>query len=289
MNSLKLVCPSEPALLERLEGRTLCVRVNSPDAIAPAAKLARRHNQLFCVIWDCAVPIEDIQIEDTWRGIPLALMAPSAGRFRGLAGRMRALKSLNLRVFLPSSSVNLIGARLLSSVGIPICVMFADEDAPDWNALADLMVYALLGMAPHAPVEPFETMAECYRRESRSENWGRAWFDDSSRYLHVDAQGRVAVSRRALLAQHFVADDIDALETPAVRQAIDRCSQAWREIFADNHFCALCKGFRTCRGRFREGKSEPGGCEAFFCEAADAIERRRDRSKSRERTVTWRP
>ena len=282
-----LVCPNEPALLERLEGRTLCVCVDSPDEIVAAAKRAGRRNRLHCVICDCATPIEDIKIEASWRGIPIALRAPSTGRFRALSGKLRALRSLNLRVFLACDRANLVGARLLASLGIPVCVEFGA--APDWNALADLMVYALLGIAPHAPIEPFETMAGCYHRTQRSEDWGRAWFDDPASYLHLDADGRVALSRRALVASDFVADDAGALETAAVREAIAARREAWRTLFADNHFCARCKAWRICAGRFRDGKTQPDGCEAFFCETAEAIERRRDKTKKNERAAPWQP
>ena len=122
MKSAKLVCPDEPGLIDRLEGRTLCVRVVAPEKIADAAKRARRTNKLFCVICDCSAPLEDIAIEDGWRGIPIALVAPSVGKFRRLAKKLRALRALNLRVFLPCDRISLIGARLLASVGVPVCV-----------------------------------------------------------------------------------------------------------------------------------------------------------------------
>jgi len=39
----------------------------------------------------------------------------------------------------------LADARILASLGIPTCVVLGADDKPDWDALADLMTYALLG------------------------------------------------------------------------------------------------------------------------------------------------
>jgi len=275
----RLVCPE--VLIDRLEGRSLCVRVDSPDRIVEAADRARRRSPWTCVICDSAVPLDEINPEETWRGIAIALMAPSIGRFRNLASRLELLRGLGLRVFLPGEGENLAAARLLASVGISVTVTF--DGSADWEALADLMTYALIGPVRHAPVEPFETMAACYRSAARGEDWGRAWFDDPSRYLHLDAAGRVALTRRELLDGRFVADGISNLDSDEVKEAVEARNQAWRELFAQDHVCARCASWRICGARFAAGA--PDGCAAFFDETTQIIERRRRTGPAR----SWQP
>lgn len=288
MIAVKLVCPNNRALMDRLERRTLCVRVDSPQEIVAAADNARGRNTLSCVICDAKVPLDAIDVDEKWQDIPIALQVPSVGKFRNLSGKLGLLRKLNLRVYLPYARENLTGARLLASVGIPVGIVLEAETPPDWEALADLMTYALLGIAPHAPVEPFQTIADSYRPAARSEDWGRAYFDDPSRYLHVDAAGNIALSRRELLAGDFVAEP-SALDSPEVAEAVDDRGQLWRELFLANHFCATCRAWRVCRGRFSAGRDAPDGCTGFFGEMADVAEQYRNRSRPNGRVETWRP
>jgi hypothetical protein len=283
---VRLVCPHERALIDRLDGRTVCVRVDSTGDIAAAAADVRRRNTLACVISE-SVPIEEIDVQDDWRGVPIALMAPSVGRFRNVTKKVEALRKLNLRVYLPCDADNLTGARLLASLGIPVCIDF--EVVSDWDALADLMTYALLGMMPHAPIDPFQTIADGYKQSARGDDWGRIFFDDPSRYLHLDAEGRIALSRRELLAGDFVAEDLSELDSPRIKAEIDaRCGE-WRNLFAEDHFCARCNAWRICRARMRGAKAAPDGCDAFFLDMAEVIERRRGKPGSNGAVEKWRP
>ena len=282
---MKLVCPYEPALIDRLEGRVICVRVDAVQDISAAAADVRRCNTLSCVICDSSVPLEDIDVEDDWQGVPIALMAPSVGRFRNIAKKVATLRKLNLRVYLSGETDNLTGARTLASLGIPVC---ADvEDNSDWEALADLMTYALLGLVPHAPIDPFQTIADGYRQTTRSADWGRVFFDDPSRYLHLDAEGRIALSRRDLKAGNFIACDLSEIDSPLVKHAIEERLDAWRSLFAEDHFCARCKAWRICRARVSGGKAAPDGCDTFFHDMMDVIERRRGKIKAADET--WQP
>ncbi|MDE2183387.1 MAG: hypothetical protein KGJ78_10240 [Alphaproteobacteria bacterium] len=278
----RLVCPNDAALIGRLARRALCVRVTAPQDIAAAAALARRHNSLVCVICETA-SLEDIEVSGDWQGIPIALAVARTGPFRRLAAKLKGLRALNLRVYLPCTTDALVGARLLASVGVPVCVTLDPAAAMDWEALADLMTYALLNIARHAPIEPFQTMADGWRPAERGEDWGRALFDDPERYLHVAASGAVALSARELAAGEFVGD-VCELDSPRLKQRVDERKERWRELFLENHFCARCPSWRLCRGRFSAGKTEPDGCAEFFGEAAEIIERARAKSA---RSPTW--
>lgn len=289
MKMLKLVCPNKRALIDRLERRTLCVRINFSEDVAAAVDAAKARNSLFCVICDSNVPLDEIEIPDGWPGEPIALMVPSVGRFGKISKKLVALRKLDLRVYLPYGKENLVGARMLASVGIAAGMVFDPGETPDWDAIADLMTYGLLGAAPHAPIEPFQTMATAYRRDGRSEDWGHAWFDDPSCYLHIDEAGRIALSRTDLLAGEFVADDLSELDSPVVSAAIEDRTEAWRNLFFENHFCARCKGWRLCHGRFCDGKPTSNGCDDFFNEMTSVIEQYRRKMKLKRPVERWQP
>jgi hypothetical protein len=174
---------------------------------------------------------------------------------------------------------------MLASLGIPVCLVF--EAAPDWDALADLLTYALIGLVPHAPIDPFQTIADRYRQTARSADWGRVFFDDPSRYLHLDAAGRIALSPRDLKAGNFVASDLSKLDSPEVKHAIEERTEAWRNLFAEDRFCARCEAWRICRARVLDGKAAPDGCDVFFHEMMEVIERRR--GKPEATGATWQP
>jgi len=275
-------------LLDRLEKRNLCVRVSSPEAIVPAANKARERNHLICVICDAETSFDEMNVEESWQDIPIALIAPTFGKFRNVSRNLALFKKLNLRVYLPCDEGGLVGARLLASLGIPTGIVFDKVPRPDWEALADLMTYALLGMAAHAPIEPFQTMADCCR-QGRSEDWGRAIFDDPSSYLHIDAMGRTALSRRELIAGEFVAQDLSELDTPVVAKAVANRRDAWQKLFLDNHFCARCGGWRLCRGRFADGRDEPDDCGEFFQDMMDVIEQSCKNLGPQQPVEKWRP
>ena len=201
-------------------------------------------------------------------------------------------------------------AVLFSALSIYVLVMFRQIKAPvnqtalgpiyssvflsasrvlSYNDSHDLMTYALLGPVPHAPIDPFQTIADGYRQTSRSGDWGRVFFDDPSHYLHLDAEGRIALSRRDLKAGNFVADDLSKLDSPEVERAVEERTEAWRNLFAEDHFCARCKAWRICRARLRDGKAAPDGCDAFFREMEEVIERRRNKPGSNRSAEKWQP
>jgi hypothetical protein len=287
-----LVCPDTPRLIERLHGRALAVRVDQPDDIADAAGRVRNSdNQLYCVICDVSYPLADVRVGDDWDGVPIALGAAAAGKFRDLDPFIPRLRDLDLRVCLPASRPeNLTALRLLSSLGIACCVAL-DGGVLDWSALTDLMTYALLGSLPHGPIDPFEHIAEHYEPAGVTE-WGATRFADPRCYLHLDDQGRVALTREDLLAGAVVAEDIDMITDEAdlaTHPALVARKARRRLFFEQNHPCARCPGWRVCLGAFADSVGRDQGCATLFVELMDVIDQRRtQRARDRE-PAKWRP
>jgi len=286
VSSRNFVCPHDPALLGRFRGRTVAVRVDDPGQVCTAVTdVAKSGNKLLCVILSPRLPLDTVKLFDEWKDIPVVLMCPGLGRFRKLAGRLNLCRKLNLRVFLPCSRANLVGLRILASLGIPCGVTFGVKE-PDWEALTDLMTYAILGAAPHAAIEPFTFIAHRYKPAEHTK-WGCVYFDDPEEFLHLDSSGHVAFSQRELLGGRFISREIDRLETldevPGIADDPDR----GKGIFLENNPCSVCGGWRLCRGAFARKGRHPDGCSEFFAELMEVVERFQGLSAGGHKQQKW--
>jgi len=284
-----IVCPDRENLLQGFTGRGVALRLDNGRRIAAAVDNVRKSgNRLFCVIVESDRPLAEMEFHDHPQDIPLAVMAPAAGRFRDLARHLDRLRKLNLRVYLPCDHAdNLASLRILSSVGIPCGADFR-KDRTDWEALADLATYAVLERAPHAAMEPFAFIAANYHSADRLD-WGRVFFDDPKHFLHLSEDGRVALSQAELAEGRFVAASLDEIEAaddfPPIRERL----RAWRHFFIDCHPCASCAGWRICRGKFSADLSENAGCADFFGEMIDLVRRHTALQFAPEERRVWQP
>lgn len=287
----RLLCPDSPELLARLSGHTLVVRVDSLSAVAAAAeRVERSSNQLFCVRCEESRPLATLPFDEGIGGVPVALYLPELGPFREIVEWTQHLRELDVRIYLQATANNLVSLRLLSSLGVPCCATFERDVAPDWEALADLATYALLGRVPHATIDPFEYIADHYAPEGRTD-WRAVHFADPRAYLHLDDAGRVALSHEEMLAGTFIADDVEALpeDLNACAPFVER-TKAWRQFFLDDHFCASCNAWRLCQGSFAKTAETDRGCAGFFGEFLSVIEECHARAASEEMgPEPWRP
>ncbi len=284
MNCIKIICPLDQALIGRFKERELAVRVDDPALILAAGGAVRDSgNSLMCVILDSGTTVVEIDFKEQWANIPIALMAPSMGKFRKVVKNLPLLRKLNLRVFLPYSAENLTGLRILASVGIPCCIILDDAEI-DWEALADLMTYAVLESVPHAPLEPFDYILRHYEQGSYTE-WGAAYFEDPAQFIHLDLGGRAALSRKELLEGKFIGH-VDELEA-AGNAAIEKKARARKKLFLENNPCSRCQGFRVCLGRVLRDSADLSGCSGFFSELMETVEQYRAQKTSLEKNLVW--
>lgn len=289
MSSPRFVCPHSKALLRSFTGRAVAVRVSDiADVGAAAADVRDSGNELFCVIVETGLPLSDIALREDQLSIPLAIMTPSMGSFRALARGVDALRRSAVRVYLPCNNAdNLAALRILSSLGIHVCAAFVTS-ANDWEALTDLMTYALLGRSPHASIEPFSFIAANYDPHSNL-SWGLVEFDDPARFLHLDEDGRVALSRDELRRGIFVAQGIGDVGSPAVAAAISERENRWRRFFTDNHPCASCAGWKICLGRFSAELPADRGCAKLFAELIEVAAMLKTSTPLGDEASIWRP
>ena len=286
MNLPTCVCPLEPDLLAQLHGRHIVVRVPEAAQIPAAAlAVANSGNTLHHVLVDAQPPFDRLPLKAQWFTAPAILVTPEIGPFRKLAAAVPVLREAAVAVWLACRPENLISIRLLSSLGIASGVLF-DDQTPPWESLIDLMTYCLLGPTPHAPIEPFASIARHYATgESQPSpvfDWNRVYFDDPAEFLHLDRTGRVALSRRDLLNGQFAGQNLDDPNLPA---AIEARRYAWQQLFVDNRPCSRCPGWRICQGKFvNETAAPPAGCSEFIAEMMDVIETRRTVGPARRGT-----
>jgi hypothetical protein len=283
MNSIKIICPFDQALISRFKDREIAVRVDDPSLIPAAGRAIRESgNRLMCVILDSGKAVDQVQFHEEWIHLPIALMAPSLGAFRNLVKSIRLLRKLNLRIFLPYSGENLTGTRIIASLGIPCCIILEDAEI-DWEGLADLMTYTVLERVPHASIGPFSYILKHYKPDSYTE-WGAAYFEDPAQFIHLDSGGQVALSRRGLLNGKFIGH-INELEA-AINAAREEKTRSRRKLFIENHPCSRCPSFKICLGRVMRDSANLRGCSGFFSEMVDAVELHREQNTMvRERPV----
>jgi hypothetical protein len=273
-----LVLPFDRALIDRLSGRVLVVRVDDPSDVPGAAEGVRSSsNRLSTVILDSPVPLDEVPFDESWTGIRIAVFAPAMRQFRALAGKLPLIKRINPLVYLSTDDPeNLTALRILSSINLRCAAVFGGREPVDWEALSDLMTYALAGAVPHGSIEPFTTIAGRHRSNGWIE-WGPVFFDDPKDFLHLDAGGRIALTRRELLEDSFIEEDVgrldDIVDSKAYRERVDIRGR----LFLEYHPCTRCPGWRVCMGRFAPDGTDRSGCAAFTMEMTTLLDDLGDR------------
>jgi hypothetical protein len=287
MSLPRIVCPYSPALLQSFHGRSVAVRVNDAVRASEAAdEVARSGNELFCVIVESSIPLQDIELAEDLRRTPLAIMAPSMGRFRDASAKITAWRGFNLRIYLACDGPeNRTALKILSSLGVQTCALFG-SGLDDWEGLSDLMTYAVLGLFPHAPIDPFSYIAKNYQAGDYLD-WGSLYFDDPKQFLHLDIDGRVALSRAEREAGHFIASCLAECDAVPGPPAIRERTRAWTKYFLDNHLCSQCPGWKVCLGKF--SANETCGCSEFFAAMVEVSQRYQRLKAPPSETHVWRP
>ena len=283
MSECVFVCPPIAPLLQQLRGRTVVLNVPEAAELTDAAALAKACGcRLLCVQLRSGGTLAALEPHDQWQSLPLAVHVQSVGPMRELQPRLAALRRLNVRVYVPASPTgNLTGVRLLSSLGIAATVVF-DTPVLDWELLADLCTYALLGRTSHAPIEPFATVAMRYRPDAEN-SFGDLYFDEPGRFVHVDRDGHTAHSAADLAAGRYAAPTLGAyLKTEEGLCPPDAACA----LLAAAGACATCAAFSLCRGAVARQGACREGAPAFFAEFADTVEQHR-RTVARAGSPLW--
>jgi hypothetical protein len=129
-------------------------------------------------------------------------------------------------------------------------------------------------------------LAERYTPNVRYD-FSAVYFNDPTRYVHVDDEGRIALSYQDLADQCFVSTDLKELDSLSDTQEYKERSERWRYFFLETEGCAYCEAWRICLGKFCEYAKRSDGCSSFFKEFLAAIELYQE-AKNRKMTL-WQP
>lgn len=280
-----LVLPFRRDLIARLRTQALVVHTSDPDLIAVAAAEVEARNHLHAVVLDWPGGLASLPLKQEWEQTRLVVYARGLGLFRDLFSRLEILRGLGLQVFLPLAPIeSLTALRILASVGVSCGVRFGDSPPP-WQELNDLLHYAAYSPAPHAAIQPFQFVLREYDPR-RITDYAAVYFDDPRRFLHVSADGRIALSRRDLGNGTFLAEGLESINkipaSPVYRERLT----AWQALFREWHPCASCSAWRVCGGKFSATRKDDGECVTFFKALLAAAEYARSHNE-REKRAPW--
>lgn len=288
MSNPIFVLDFEPKLLADFYGRGLAVRVQDLDAVESAADAVRSIDCCLHTII-CRVPctMAELSLPKELSTIPIALDVPGVGDFISFFHNLSQWRSLNLRVYLPiGTQENLTSLRVLSSLGIAVCAVIKECDF-NWDMLNDLMTYSLLNRAVHAPIDPFQYLADNYIPNA-AVDFRAVYFNQPGRYFHVDSTGRIALTTEDLSAGCFIADDIRHLDTISNIIIEDMVSDNMQKHFLLADECACCAGWRVCQGFLSDMGSNQSQCQAFCSEMMDTLDIHQQRNRKAQ-NLLWRP
>ncbi|MFB3886404.1 MAG: hypothetical protein ACE144_14360 [Thermodesulfobacteriota bacterium] len=273
MNSHILVCDFDETLISRLEHRDLVVRMDNLDLVDHAVRKVQERNSLHTVWLHLDAPLSEMDIRELGESsaVSFYLEITGIGDFGKSIDQIRSLRKLNVFVMLaeemPGTRRDL---KILSSLFVPCGITFGNR-RPDWESLGDLLSYSVYTKAPHAPIQPFHFVISNYDVQKRIDFAG-VYFEDSSRFLHIDTEGSIALSRKELERREFISKDLGQLDHIENHPSYHRRLESWREFFLKPDGCAYCPGWRICLGKFEESPDKESGCMKLFDEWMEAAE-----------------
>jgi hypothetical protein len=278
------VCPNDEKLLDRLRAKNLVVRVSSIDNMQAAYDRAREENGVLCMIVEENRALTDVPLRDEWKAIPLALHVPRMGDLKRVLRHPQQWRERNIRVFLPAESAdNLIHLRILSSVGIPAGLIL--HGRLDWDAVNDLMHYAMYTRVPRPNLDPFGYVRLTYNpREFTYIN--TPLFENPLKYVHIDSEGNLALSASDLRNGKWIGRGLECLTSLSSSQKYKDGLNAWQGIFLEDRKCAYCPAWRLCMGAFSDECDSDKNVSRFFEDfsaAADSL------YESRQSGEKWQP
>jgi hypothetical protein len=272
MNDITLVADYEKNLFGKFHDKSLVVRVQGLNNVDDVFFTVKQENSLLCMAVFENQPLSAVKLNEIHRSLPIALYVTEFGSFKKVISFIRLLREFNITVFLPGEDPNTYSAlRILSSLGVFSGFYFTDPHRPKpWEEINDLMHYAVYTKTNHAPIEPFEYVVSRYNpREAVC--FTTPFFDNARRFLHMDSEENIAVTRERLMEKNFIARGMETLDTVTDTETYQIYLRQWQKGFLDNNRCAYCEAWRVCQGAFfSECESQPG-CRQFFTDLMEAV------------------
>lgn len=281
MSAHALVCSMDNGAPSALSGQALIAVTRRAEAVSKAKDLLPPNNQLSAVVLRSPLPLEAIEFQEDWAGVPLIVYAPAMGAFRTFSRRLDVLGRLPVEILLPvSEERSFRDLTVLSSLGLRCGIVFDGPEVP-WDRVNDLMHFGLYTKLPHGPIQPFHYVAAHFRPDEPLD-FNDVYFDNPARYLHVDASGRIALTAAEGERGIFITDGLDGLAGIAENENYLHRMRSWQEFFRSSSECSGCEGWRICLGKFASSLKNGCGCKTFFSDWLEAVEFQRKQMGERQ-------
>jgi hypothetical protein len=271
MTNLILVCPFDVKLLAGLRRWKVVVHTNEGKAICQIHREVSKANDLHAILFRTEKSLSTLAFKEEWVNLPLAIYAEEFGEYKDLLPQMERIRKANVRIFLSSQhEFNYTGIRILSSLNIN-CGLYFNGAMPDWERMNDLMHFAIYSRTRHAPVEPFDWLVSHYQPAGYTD-YNAVYFDDPSRYIHVNEKEQIALTASDLSSDNFIGEGIDLIEKiDANTQYSDFLNRRYSTIQRLDE-CAFCPAFRICLAKYSHLRNKKKTCKPFFSDFMDAAD-----------------
>lgn len=231
-------------LLKSFKNRRIVVNVDTLDFLEHKYAEAKRNNNVVAFV--ASLPytsVSQLEFKEEWAEIPLVINAYNIGDYDQFFFKVNAIRHLNLRIYLSSSSSTVYtDLKVMASMGIDCGILLDGDSKVDDEKLLDLASYYYMSPAPHATIEPFEFILRHLRDESH-ENFDSVYFRNPLLYTDVESaiNETEKVDEYDLKLQHYYNHFMtldDCSKCPAFKicnrkmsTVLSSCSQTMDEIY----------------------------------------------------------
>lgn len=173
-------------LLKSIKNKQIVVYVETLDSLEHKYAEAKRNNSVVALV--VLLPytaVSQIEFKEEWAEIPLVIYAYNIGNYDHFFFKVNAIRRLNIRIYLSSTSSSIFSdLKIMSSLGVDCGILLDAEEEIEDDKLLDLASYYYMSPAPHATIEPFEFILRHLRDES-NESFDTVYFNNP--LLYTDA------------------------------------------------------------------------------------------------------
>jgi hypothetical protein len=288
MNLPILVSPFNLKILKNLIKKKVIFKVDHYSQIREVMEFSREYEiQLQNVLLISCQKLSEIDLDSTLKDLPIALQVGGLGRFRDFIKLRDKLSKFNLRIYLPAHTrEECTTIWILSSLGFHCCAVMNPSSGSefDWNALKELAVFSMFPRKPHGDIDPFTFIGEHFEGNAVI-NFKTVYFDDPSRFLHVDEEGRLSLSPKDQKTGKYLNVQLEQYHLVLEQEEYKKSLQSWKSFFIERTKCGQCEAWLVCNGFFTKNHAG-SGCLEVFREVLEGAETFKNQRKNFKRI--WR-
>lgn len=279
-----LVMNFDENLISKFNGENIIITTDTFNLLNRTYDVVNQNNKLVNVTVYFQGALTSIKILENWTKIPMCLYVSSLGSYRMFFHMLPILRQMNIKVFLSAqSNQNLIDIQMMSSLGIFTGVYFSEKGVA-WDKMKELALYAQHSKSQHAPIEPFQYISTKYKAEETLD-FNAIYYNDPTQFLHIDSEGKVALTYHLLKEGKFALDNFQQINTLKDNEEYAAFTTAWQRHFLEKTTCSYCPAWRICMGKFENQIDEEKSCQQVFADLMDGAEIHQEQHKRKPEKV----